>query len=388
MKLLFGGNLLNRKALWAIYISNFVGYLGVGLVAPLISLVLSKHGANTVVVGLVGTTMFLAFTVASFPLGRAIDRFGPKRVLVSGLFLYAISILLFALIQTIWLFFAIRAVEGLGAAAISVATETMISHLSDEDKRAQHMSYYGLSVGLGWALGPMMGTTLFSIYSWLPFLACFLFSALSAIMVSRFVNVTSTGNHHFKGIFHILSTKMVMPLTAGAIYGYLMSSLVTLFPLYLYRMGIQEVAMGSIITSVVVGTIISQIPIGKAADRWGKRKVLLACALLLIPIFLSLNLHPHWWSFVSRGFLIGALAGCLYPIGLALVGSIIDRDHTGLATSLFSLFFGLGCLSGPAISGVAMRHLGENWLFYLPAILCGIFVILGISLNGKLKAPR
>ncbi|HWO01995.1 MAG TPA: MFS transporter, partial [Blastocatellia bacterium] len=95
----------NAKEFWAIYLSIAISYLGVGLVAPLIAIVLSEHGENSFMIGLTGTTMFAAFTVASFPIGATTDRLGPKRVLVGGLVVYGVSIFLFAFIKDTWLFF-------------------------------------------------------------------------------------------------------------------------------------------------------------------------------------------------------------------------------------------------------------------------------------------
>src|SRR6185503_17312876 len=113
----FGGILSDSKAFSAIYLSIGLSYLGVGLVAPLIAVVLSQHGENSLLVGLIGSTMFTAFTLASFPVGAATDRFGPKPVLVAGLIVYGVAILLFAFIRTTWLFFLVRAIEGVGASA-------------------------------------------------------------------------------------------------------------------------------------------------------------------------------------------------------------------------------------------------------------------------------
>src|SRR5262245_39091078 len=126
-----------NRAFLAIYISIAISYLGVGLVAPLISIVLAEHGANSLIVGLVGTTMFSAFTLASFPIGARIDRSGPKPFLIWGLSVYGVSLALFAFINSIALFFVLRFIEGVGAAAISVATETMIGQLSNENERAK-----------------------------------------------------------------------------------------------------------------------------------------------------------------------------------------------------------------------------------------------------------
>src|SRR4051812_35960800 len=61
----------NSRAFFAIYLAIAISYVGVGLVAPLIALVLGAHGENNFVIGLIGTTMFTAFTLASFPVGAA-----------------------------------------------------------------------------------------------------------------------------------------------------------------------------------------------------------------------------------------------------------------------------------------------------------------------------
>jgi MFS family permease len=384
--LLTGGNLSSSRALLAIYASIAISYLGVGLVTPLISIFLSERDVDSAIIGLVGTTMFTTFTVAAFPIGTATDRFGPKRILIGGLILYGIAVGLFATISDVWLFFAVRSIEGIGAAAISVATETMISQLSQSHERASRMSYYGLSVGLGWALGPLAGTSLFTIHYWLPFVANFALSIIAALLVAQFVPDVASGDHKVKGLMSGLSIKIAVPISAGALYGYLMSSLVTLFPLYLQKVGLQPVVMGTIITAVIIGALFSQVPMGKAADRFGKRRVLLICSAALAAIFTALPLRTEWWFFVGLGTVVGALAGSLYPLALAMLGDVADRHRLGSATSLFSLAFGIGSLTGPAISGVAMNHLGNKALFYLPSMLTAAFCILVISLYEK-SAP-
>ena len=388
--LIFGGSLSRSKAFWAIYISVAISYLGVGLVAPLIAIVLSEYNANSFIIGLVGTTMFAAFTLASFPIGTVTDRLGPKPILVGGLIVYGASIMLFAFIRDIKLFFIARAIEGVGAAAISVATETMISQLSGPSERAQRMSYYALSVGAGWALGPMAGTLLFGIRTELPFIACFGLSLLAALLAAGLIPGTASTDHHIPAITKKLSLKIIVPISAGALYGYLMSSLVTLFPLYLKgKLSVAETEMGGIITAVIIGTILSQIPIGRAADRFGKRRTLLFCSVLLTVVFTVMTVHTNWRYFLITGAFAGALAGCFYPIGLAMIGGLVSKERLGAANSLFSLAFGIGSLTGPALSGLAMSYFDNpKWLFYLPALLTAVFSLTLLALYGKTAARK
>lgn len=380
----------NSKIFPVIYLSIGLSYVGVGLVAPLISIVLAEHGENSFIVGLIGTTMFTAFTVASFPIGALTDRLGPKRILVAGLALYGSAILLFAYIRFTWLFFAVRALEGVGAAAISVATETMIGLLSEPGERARRLSYYALSVGIGWAAGPLAGALLFGISPHVPFVGCFGLSVLAALMVAGLIKKMPSQSHHADTTTRVLSVKLLLPISAGALYGYLMSSLITLFPLYLKKeIGVPETAMGAIITSVILGTIASQVPIGRAADRFGKRKTLLVCTVLLGVVFAILPLHSDWRFFLVTGALAGALAGSLYPIGLALIGDIVSRKRLGAANSTFSLAFGIGSLVGPSMSGLAMTHLANpRWLFYLPTLLSAVFAIEIVALYRRTVAGQ
>lgn len=374
--LLFGGSLSQSKAFLAIYTSVFISYLGVGLVAPLIALVLREHNENSFMIGLIGTTMFTTFTLASFPIGTATDRIGPKPILIGGLILYGASIALFAFNLSTGLFFLARAIEGVGGAAISVSTETMISKLSEAGERARRMSYYALSVGLGWAAGPLAGTLLFGINQALPFIACFVFSIFAAIFAAALIPVTASTSHALEGIFSGFSKKLLVPLSAGGLYGYSMSSLVTLIPLYLTEeLHVKGQEMGTIITAVILGAIVSQVPLGRAADRFGKRKTLLVCTVVLAIVFALMAFHSDWRLFIVTGAVAGAMAGSLYPIGLAMIGGIMKKERLGAATSLFSLAFGVGSLLGPSISGLAMTHLGYRWLFYLPSILTVAFVI-------------
>lgn len=376
------------KAFGAIYLSIAISYLGVGLVAPIIAIVLTEHGENSFMVGLIGSTMFTTFTIASFPIGALTDRVGPKLVLVGGLILYGASIALFALNLTTGLFFLARAIEGVGAAAISVATETMINKLSEPNERARRMSYYALSVGIGWAAGPLAGALLYKISPSFPFIACFALSLLAAMFAQALIPQTASTSHHVEAITTGLAKKIIVPISAGGLYGYAMSSLVTLITIYLKEdMRIQETEIGVIITAVIIGTLVSQVPIGRAADRFGKRRTLLVCAMVMSVVFALMASHHDWRLFIATGAVLGAVAGSLYPIGLAIIGGIVSKERLGAATAMFSFAFGFGSLVGPFVSGFAMTNFGNRWLFYIPSVLTALFALELIVLYKRI-APR
>lgn len=378
----------HSRAFLAIYLAVAISYVGVGLVAPLIALVLEAHGENSFVVGLIGTTMFTTFTLSSFPMGAATDRFGPKPILVGGLIVYGAAVALFALNLTTPLFFLARGIEGIGGAAISVAAETMIGKLSAPGERARRMSYYALSVGLGWAAGPLTGTLLFKLHPATPFVACFGLSLLAALIAQAMIPQTESTRHQLESLTNVISKPMIVPMSAGMLYGYMMSSLITLVPIYLTH-DIQAASeqMGIILTAVIAGVLVSQVPLGRVADRFGKRRTLFVCAVVLAIAFALMSMAHNWRWFIPTGIIVGAMAGGLYPLGLALIGSVVSRERLGAANSLFSLAFGIGSLTGPTVSGLAMTHFSHRWLFYLPIALTMLFAIELLVLY-KTTVPR
>src|SRR6185369_6022322 len=91
-------------------------------------------------------------------------------------------------------------------AAISVAAETMIGKLSAPDERARRMSYYALSVGLGWAAGPLTGTLLFKLHPATPFVACFGLSLLAALIAQAMIPQTESTRHQLESLTKVLKT--------------------------------------------------------------------------------------------------------------------------------------------------------------------------------------
>src|SRR6185369_15236920 len=108
------------------------------------------------------------------------------------------------------LFFAARAIEGVGAADDSVATETMIGKLSAPGERARRMSYYALSIGLGWAAGPLSGTLLFKLHPATPFVACFVLSLLAALVAQAMIPATESTTHQLESLASVLTKPMIV----------------------------------------------------------------------------------------------------------------------------------------------------------------------------------
>ncbi len=101
-----------------------------------------------------------------FTFGVLGDRAGRKRILIAGLATFGLFSLLTAYShspdQLIWA----RAAMGLGAAAVMPQTLSIISNVFDPGERARAIGVWATAVGIGVALGPVIGGLLLARFWW------------------------------------------------------------------------------------------------------------------------------------------------------------------------------------------------------------------------------
>jgi DHA2 family multidrug resistance protein-like MFS transporter len=108
----------------------------------------------------------LVFAGLLFSFGVLGDRFGRKRFLSIGLALFGVASLASAYAQSPGQLIGARALMGIGAAAVMPATLSIISNVFDPRERARAIALWAGAVGLGAAIGPIVGGTLLEQFWW------------------------------------------------------------------------------------------------------------------------------------------------------------------------------------------------------------------------------
>jgi EmrB/QacA subfamily drug resistance transporter len=108
----------------------------------------------------------LVFAGLLFTFGVIGDRIGRKRMLIIGLLSFGLFSLLTAYAKTpdqlIWA----RAAMGLGAAAVMPQTLSIITNVFDPRERARAIGIWASAVGIGVAIGPVVGGLLLAHFWW------------------------------------------------------------------------------------------------------------------------------------------------------------------------------------------------------------------------------
>ncbi|MFJ8433917.1 MFS transporter [Kitasatospora sp. NPDC094019] len=107
-------------------------------------------------------------TFAALPLaaGGLADRFGRRRVLLTGIALVGAMSLLVALAPSTALADGARAVQGCGAAAVLASGAAVLAHATSGRRRQLAFGLLGSSFGTGLAIGPPLAGTMVELAGW------------------------------------------------------------------------------------------------------------------------------------------------------------------------------------------------------------------------------
>jgi EmrB/QacA subfamily drug resistance transporter len=156
-------------AAWALIITSVAGFM-----AALDNLVVTT-ALPSIRKDLGGALSDLEWTVNAYTLTFAVllmfgaalgDRFGRRRLFVTGLTIFTAASAAAALAPTITTLIAFRAVQGVGAAIMMPLTLTLLTAAVPAERRGTAYGIWGAVNGLAIASGPLIGGTLTEHISW------------------------------------------------------------------------------------------------------------------------------------------------------------------------------------------------------------------------------
>jgi MFS family permease len=371
--------------------------LASGLTTQYSSLYATMLGATPVQLGSLQSVGNAIGAFAALPAGWFIDYYSLKNVFLIGTAMLAASGCLYFLAPNwTWLYAAVI-IYYLGMRMTCTAcTVTCAAELPNEDRATGR----GLCRTLA---SPVAIAT--------PLLAAWILSQLGGIAVRGIRTLYVIQAFIFAGILFLLLARMsaahrgrrpgdVQPVLSGFVQVFkqgpdvarmmVMMGLMELpwtiaqpfMPVYAHDFkGANEFVLGGIAMTSMLVPMLASIPLGRLADRHGRKKLLFAIAPLAYAANLLLILAPASGIGGSLCLLLYGLLFGVNSIGMALASSmaaeIMPQEQMGRWIGIVGMFRGLLSIPAPTAGGLIWEHIGPQYVF-LAAI--GIDVCLRLPL--------
>jgi MFS family permease len=164
--------------------------------------------------------------------------------------------------------------------------------------------------------------------------------------------------------------------------------MVGLLPLYLLSVGLSTGDASALMSGLMIGVILAQVPVAWLADRFGRVSVLAVCNVVTLLGLGGLLVPGGTLWLASCLFVVGACSGAFYPLGLALLGERIGSSGLARANAYYLAINSLGSLAGPAIAGAAMDCFGRPALFMTGAATVGLVFAAWLALQIRSRTSR
>jgi len=386
-----------RRGLIAVIACMAVTALSYGLAWPLFALRLEGMGASEAAIGWNAAAPAIAILVVVPAMPWLLAKFGPARVMIVSILASVAAFLLCPLLPEVNAWFVLRFFIGACGHIMWIAGETWINEIAEDESRGRTMALYGMALGVGSAIGPLVLTGV-GLEGWPPFALTALLTAVSTVPIFMAVGgmphathpETATWTHGRRSI--VLSLAMSLRTVAGSLFlaplpmllnlcfAMLFAAVWTFLPIYGPHAGLDVDTAIMLLTFQSVGGIVMQYPIGWVADRVDRRLLsavlvaVMSVAYLAMPVALG---HPFWS--VPYVFFLGGLSGAIYSLALTLIGERFRGGDLAGASTMFTFMWNVGAFLGPPVTGKVMESAGLGAFPYVLFAMTVAFLPVAVA---------
>lgn len=164
------------------------------------------------------------------------------------------------------------------------------------------------------------------------------------------------------------------------------SSVVIALPSIAMYFSMDAVLINWVSTSYLIATAIFLLPLGRAADLLGRKRIFTTGIGVFTVMTLLAPFAPDKWIFLALRALQGIGGAMIFSTGIAMLTAVYPQQDRGrvLGINVATVYGGL--TMGPVVGGFLASRCGWQSIF-LVCVVLGIFVYTLVSLNVG-KDPR
>jgi len=363
------------RSAYALAFTCMVAFMGIGLVDPILKTIAVKLNATPAQTTLLFTSYMLVTGIIMLFTGFISTRIGAKRTISIGLIIIVLFAALAGRSQTISQLISLRAGWGFGNALfLSTALTAIVSVMPEKTEQAI-MLYEG-SMGIGMAVGPLVGGALGS-FSWrFPFygVAILMFvAAMTIVFLLEPIAKPVKKARFFAGAVALKNHRLRSIGIIALLYNFDFFTILAYAPFLL--VGLTEMQVGFVFFGWGILLAIASVFVAPRLEQKTNTLMTLLIGLgffLVCLVVIGINAdQPVLVAFgvIIAGFFQGLVNTLLTTV--AMENKTIERS---VASSAYSFIRFTGGAIAPFVAGKIAEKWSAHWTFYF----AGLMILIGI----------
>ncbi|MGB0960809.1 MAG: MFS transporter [Halocynthiibacter sp.] len=357
---------------WALLFGMMLLMVGNGLQGTLLGVRGELEGFSTFEMSVIMAGYFAGFLGGSHAAPELIRRVGHVRVFAALASFISAVLVLYPVITHPVAWTIGRVIIGFCFSGVYVTAESWLNNATDNDNRGKALSAYLIvqMIGIVAAQGILVladpnGYILFVITSVL----------VSISFAPILLSITPTPSFETTAPMSLrtLARKSPLGFVGSAILGGIFSAQFGMAAIFATQAGLSVGQLSIFVSSIYVGALFLQYPVGWISDRMDRRLLIgiLAAVGGTAAIFVAFS-YTNFYGLLAGAFIIGGTSNPLYALIIAHTNDFLENDEMAAASGGLVFVNGLGAILGPVVVGYMMGVIGPGGFFIFMAVLFGL----------------
>ncbi len=370
--------------LFILALCGFVTSFGAHIVATNLPAYAESIVVGALMIGLLIAVYDFAELFAKPLAGFIADRSGMKLTLLAGLVVFIFGSLLFLVINP-KLLLLVRFIQGLGAAALSTVSISLVAKYFAQS-RGRAFGIYNAIKGAGYVIAPALGgfiihaqgfAMIFVVSAAVGAVALLLSLSLPSDRAAKDSKIGDEDDElSFREFVLIFKEPRLLPIYVVIVINmFLVGILFGFLPVYLYSIGYTPLQSGGTVSVTTLSYLLIQPFAGYLADKMNIR-LTVAVGLALAALSIIAVTFTTGVALVGVAIAAGIGVGTVWTNSDALVGALVDPRKLGASMGAAQSFKEFGDMVGPLLIGALTQAFGVRTGF----VSCGTLALVLLAM--------
>ncbi|OGK24074.1 hypothetical protein A3C25_05170 [Candidatus Roizmanbacteria bacterium RIFCSPHIGHO2_02_FULL_38_11] len=339
-----------------------VNALGYGIIIPVLYSYSLKYGLSDFQNGLLFSLFSICQFISTPIIGRMSDKYGRRPLLIISILGTAISFFIMAFAPSAIFLFLARALDGITAGNIPVAS-AIISDTTSQEQRTRGFGIIGASFGFGFIFGPAISALTVSRSASLPFIIAGTISLIAVLLT--FIFLPETNKHigevkrsslfNFKKLFQAMFDENVGVTLLITLFNAISFSLMIFayqpFSLKILHLSANQISLLFTMFGVI-GLFAQLLLVHKLVSLLGLKRLFSLALFTISVVFLSIFFIRSLLLFVLSSIFLGLSNSSIQTLIPTILSRETDAKSQGSILGLSTSYMSIGQILGPIVGGL------------------------------------